>query len=55
MTVKLDDGINGGGNIATMKRRDTDVNWFAIVHTHNKPLMDTREYEVELEDGKTDR
>ena len=54
VTVKLDDGTNSGGNITTMKRRATDANGFLIGRAHNNPLLYTREYEVELEDGTTD-
>ena len=55
VTVKLDDGTNSGGNIATVKRCATNANRFEIGRVHNNPLTDTREYEVDLEDGTTDR
>ena len=38
-----------------MKQSATDVNIFTIGRAHNNPLLDTQDYEVELEDGKTDR
>ena len=55
MTVKLEYGTNSGGNIDTVKRSATDANGFTIGHVHNNPLLDTIEYEVELEDFTTDR
>ena len=42
-------------NIATVKRSATGASGFAIVRARNNPLMSTCEYEVELEDGTTDR
>ena len=42
VTVKLDDGINSGVNIATVKRNSTDANGFTIGRAHNNPLLDTR-------------
>ena len=51
----MDDETNSGSNIATAKRRATDANGFAIGRAHNSPLLDTQKYEVELEDGTTDR
>ena len=53
--VKLDDGTNSSGNISTVKQRSTNANVFAIGRAHNNPLLDTKEYEIELEDGTTDR
>ena len=38
-----------------MKRCATDANRYAIGRAHNNPILDTQEYEVELEYGKTDR
>ena len=51
--VKLEYETNSGGNIDTVKLRAADENGFAIGWAHNNPLLDTREYEVELEDGTT--
>ncbi len=51
----LDDKANGGGNIATVKRRVTDVNGRPVGSAHTNPLFDSREYEIELEDGTEDR
>ena len=53
--VVLDDSTNRGGNLATVKSRATDINGRPIGHAHNNPMMDSREYEVEMEDGTTDR
>lgn len=53
--VVLDEATNNGGNIATVKRRATDIDGRAIGTAHNNPLLDSREYEIELEDGTTDR
>ena len=53
--VILDDSANGGGNLATVKSRATDINGRPIGHAHKNPMMDSREYEVEMEDGTTDR
>ena len=55
VTVKLDNVTNSCGNIATLKCHATNANGFEIGHAHNNPLLDTREYEVELEDSTTDR
>ena len=55
VTVKLDDGTNSGGKIATVKRRSTNANEFLNGRAHNNPLLDTREYKVDLEGGTTDR
>ena len=53
-TFRLD-GSNNGGNLATVKRRVTDINGHMIGKAHPNPLLSTAEYEVELEDGTTDR
>ena len=55
MTVKVDDGTNFGGNIASVKRSSTDANGFSIGRAHNNPLLDTSEYEFQLEDSTNDR
>ena len=54
VTVKLDNENIIGGNIATLKWRATDANGFTIGRAHNNPLLDTRDYEVDLYDGLTD-
>ena len=51
----LDNKANGGSNIATVKRQVTDVNGRPIGTAHTSPLFDSREYEIELEDGTEDR
>jgi len=53
--ITLDDVANGGGNIATVKSRVTNVNGRPIRTANNNPLLDNQEYEIELEDGATDR
>ena len=55
MRVVLDDSANNGGNIATVKRRATDYEGRPLGAAHKLAALDTREYEVELEDGTTDR
>jgi hypothetical protein len=40
---------------ATVKRRATEIDGTPIGHMHMNPLLDTREYEIEFEDGTTDR
>ena len=51
----MNDEDNGSGNIAAVKSRVTDLNGRPVGTTHNNPLLDDREYEIELEDGTTDR
>ena len=43
------------GNLATVRRRATDINGKPIGSAHPNPMLDSREYEVELEDGTTDK
>ena len=40
---------------ATVVRRVVDESGTPVGSAHNNPLLDTREYEIELEDGTTDR
>ena len=47
--IMLDDGLK-----ATVKRRMTNFDGTPIGRAHVNPLLDTRQYEVELEDGTTD-
>ncbi|KAL7474525.1 hypothetical protein ACHAW6_000495 [Cyclotella cf. meneghiniana] len=47
--VLLDDGMK-----ATFKRQLTIFDGTLIGQAHKNPLLDTRQYEVELEDGTTD-
>ena len=54
VTAKKTNETNNGSNIATLKRRTTDSNGFTIGRAQNNPLLDTQEYEVELEDGTSD-
>ena len=51
----MDDTVNGGGNIATVKPRVTDINGRTIGIANNNPLLDSREYGIDMEDGTTDR
>ena len=51
----VDNKANGGGNLATVKSRLTDINGRPIGTTNNNPMLDDREYKIELEDGTTDR
>ena len=51
----LDKFSNAGGNIATVKRRATDASEKPLGNAHSKIALDTREYEIELEDGTEDR
>ena len=53
--VILDGDQNMGGNLATVRRRATDERGRPIGVANRNPLLDTREYEVELENGETDR
>ena len=53
--IVLDNKVNGGGNLVTVKSRLTDINGRPIGTAHNNPSLDDREYEIELEDGTTDR
>jgi len=54
-TYKLDEATNNGGNLATVKRRATDIHGNMIGKSNANPLLDTALYEVELEDGTMDR
>lgn len=51
----LDDKADGGGRLATVKKRARTEDGVPIGRAHANPMLDTREYEVELEDGETDR
>ena len=53
--VILGDTVNGGGNIATVKSCVTDINGRAIRKANNNLLLNSWEYEIEMEDGTTDR
>ena len=47
--------MNSGGNLATVKRRATDEQGRLLGTACRNPLLITQEYEVELENGETDR
>ena len=51
----LNDTVDGGGNIATMKSCVTDINGQGVGVANNSPLLNIRQYEVEMEDAMTDR
>ena len=53
--IVLDEESNNGGNIGTVKRRATDRDGFAIGRPHSNVALDTREYEIEMDDGTTER
>ena len=53
--IVLDEATNDGGNLATVKRRVTDMHGKPAGTAHNNPALDSREYEIELEDGTMDR
>ena len=53
--VKMEYETNSDGNIDTVKKNATDANRFAIGRSQNNPLLYNWEYEVYLEDGRTDR
>ncbi len=51
----MDNTANGGGNLATVKKITTNLSGWPMGTGHSNPLLDSREYEVELEDGTSDR
>ena len=53
--VVLDQLSDGRGNIATVKKRATDTAGRPLGQAHRITALDNREYEVELEDGTTER
>ena len=53
--VVMDEATNSGGNLVTVKRRATDDRGNGLGTAHNNPMLDTRQYDVELEDGTSDR
>ena len=53
--IVLDEESNNGGNIGTVKRQATDRDGFAIGKPHSNIALDTREYEIEMDDGTTKR
>ena len=52
--LKLDVS-DDNGNIATVRRRAQDERGRPIGVAHRNPMLDTREFEVELENGETER
>ena len=53
--IILNDTENNGGNIATITRRVTDDYGRPLGQAHSNPMFDTREFEVELENGESER
>ena len=53
--IVLDDTVDGGGNVATVKSRITNINGHRVGITNNNPLLDSREYDAEMEDEMTNR
>ena len=53
--IVLDENTNDGDNLATVKRRVTDMHGKPTGTAHNNPDLDSREYEIELEDETVDR
>lgn len=51
----LDDKVDGGGRLATVKSRAKTDDGKLIGRAHTNPMLDTREYVIELEDGEHDR
>lgn len=51
----LDELTNNGGNLATVARRATDDYGKPLGRAHANPALDTREYEIELESGETEK
>eukprot|EP00970_Alexandrium_tamarense_P000826 scaffold95_cov108-Alexandrium_tamarense.AAC.11 len=53
--IRLSNDANNGANMATVVARATDYAGRPIGKAHSNPLLDGRLYEVELDDGTTDR
>eukprot|EP01082_Thalassiosira_pseudonana_P000209 g18.t1 g18 contig1:46045-47384(+) len=53
--VRLSNDSNNGANMATVVASATDYAGRPIGKAHSNPLLDGRLYEVELDDGTTDR
>ena len=51
----IDEKSNNGGNLATVIRQATDEYGMPILQAHRNPILDTREFEVELENGETEK
>ena len=51
----LDDKADGGGRLATVRKRSRDDEGRPVGRAHANPMLDTREYEIELEDGEMDK
>ena len=51
----IDKKSNNGGNLATVIMRATDEYGATIGQAHINPMLYTREFELELENGETDK
>ena len=51
----LNDTANGGGNIATVKSRVTDISGQGVGVAKNNLLLDSQDYGIEMEDGTMNR
>ena len=51
----LDEKLNNGGNFATVTKRATNEYGTPFGTAHRNPMLDTREFEIELESGETDK
>ena len=51
----IDKKSNNGGNLETVIRQSTDEYGAPLGQAHNKPMLDTREFEVELENDETEK
>jgi len=51
----LDEKSNNGGNLATVTKRATDEYGAPLGTAHRNPMLDTQEFEIELESGETDK
>ena len=51
----IDKKFNNGGNLATVIKQSTNDFKAPIEQAHRNSMMDTREFEVDLENGKTDK
>ena len=53
--IILDNTVDGGSNISIVKSCVTDINVSGVGVANNNPLLDSRDYEIESENGTTDR
>ena len=53
--VIMDEGVNRGRNLVTVKNRAIDDRGHALGTVYKNPMLDTRQYDAEPEDGTMDR